>query len=114
MEIAAVLAGIFMIAVVLWDAFEAIILSKTVRRRFSLNSLFYGAVWRLWRGMVRGTRGDFRQWVLISFGPLSLIFLIGFWAVLLILGFASIHYGAGTVGDGQGFGDQIYFSGVTF
>ncbi len=114
MYIGAIVAGVLMISAVLWDAFEAIILSKTVRRRFSINSLFYGAIWRVWRLMVKATRGSWRQWVLIAFGPLSLIFLIGFWAVLLVLGFGLIHLGAGTLGDGSGVGDHIYFSGVTF
>ena len=76
-----------LLAIVLWDTFETIVLSKTVQRRYTLTVIFYGAMWAVWKFLVRRTR-RVRSWVLVSFGPLSLLFLIGLWAGMLIVGFA--------------------------
>ena len=52
------------------------------------------------------------------FGPLSLILLIGLWALGLIVSFALLHWGLGsqvTGPDGRsGFGVDLYMSGTTF
>jgi len=52
------------------------------------------------------------------FGPLSLILLIGLWALGLIIAFAFLHWGLGsqvTGSDGRsGFGVDLYMSGTTF
>jgi hypothetical protein len=107
------LVGAVAVFLVLWDSFETVVLSKTVKRRLSLSSLWYTATWRVWQFVVRRTRGSLRQAVLVSYGPLSLFFLIANWAALLILAFALIHYGDGTIAD-KSFVDYFYFSGVTF
>jgi hypothetical protein len=105
--------GILLLAVVLWDTFETIVLSKTVRRHFSLTSIFYNGLWRFWRFLVRRTKGDLRQSVLVSFGPMSMLFLIGGWAAILIVAFALIQMGANSL-PGRTVGEYLYFSGVTF
>ena len=52
------------------------------------------------------------------FGPLSILVLLGVWAVVLIVGFALLHWAIGTPLGGQagipGLGTYAYFSGVTF
>jgi hypothetical protein len=113
MAAVAIAIGIILLALVLWDTFETIVLSKTVQRRYSLSVIFYAATWRIWKFLVRRTKGQFRQSVLVSFGPMSLLFLIAAWATMLIFGFALIHLGAATL-EGHAFGDYFYFSGVTF
>jgi hypothetical protein len=59
-----------------------------------------------------------REGFLAYFGPLSLIPLLGFWALGLILGFACVQYGLGehlTLGNEKiTFGKVIYLSGETF
>ena len=42
---AAVAGGILLTAIVLWDAFETIILSRRVSRKLRLTRLFYGITW---------------------------------------------------------------------
>lgn len=113
MAVVAIVVGLLLLVVVLWDTFETIVLSKTVRRRYSLTSLFYRFAWRSWALLVKNTKGGLRQSVLVSFGPLSLLFLIAGWAVLLIFSFAMIQFGASIL-DGHSFHDYLYFSGVTF
>lgn len=106
--------GIAILAIVFWDTFETIVLSKTVRRKASFSGFYFSWSWALWSLVVRKAGGRLRTSALVSFGPLSLIGLVGVWAVALIFGFAFIHYGSNTIGPSAGLVDDLYFSGVTF
>lgn len=109
------LLGIAVVVLVLWDAFETIVVPKTVERRYSVSTIYYRAVWKLWDRLTLHTKlPGLRQAALNSFPPLSLIFLFVTWATLLILGFAMIHLGIGALPAGSSFGTYAYFSGVTF
>ncbi len=113
MEVVAIVVGFVLLALVLWDTFETIVLSKTVQRRFSFSSVFYNSAWWLWTSLVRKTKGGLRQAILVSFGPLSLLFLMATWAAFLIISFGLIHYGGETL-HGHDLMEYMYFSGVTF
>jgi hypothetical protein len=111
--------GAVMIVVVLWEAFETIILPRRIVRSRRLTALFYRATWRPWVAVAERIRDDQnRETYLSFFGPLSLILLVGVWAVALIVGFTLLHWGLGTdlVGpEGrEGLGGILYHSGVTF
>lgn len=115
---AAVLA-VPLILVILWDAFETIVLSRRVSRTFRLTRFFYRILWRPWRSVARlFPAGNRRENVLMVFGPLSLILLLATWAVGLILAFALLHWGLGsrmaTPDDSRGFLVDLYMSGTTF
>lgn len=112
MDRVAIVAGILLVVLVLWDTFETIVLSKTVQRRYTLTVLFYGVLWQVWKFLVRRTSA-FRTWVLVSYGPISLLLLIVTWASILIFGFAFINFGLATLKESS-FYDYLYFSGVTF
>ena len=109
-------AGFVVIIVVLWDAFETIVLPRRVTRRFRLTRLFYRSTWRPWRGIaqqVKNTR--LRETFLSYFGPLSLLFLFIVWAVVLILGFGLVYYGAANAeGVPHRYATAAYLSGTTF
>src|SRR5690349_21259887 len=93
---AAALAAL-MILVILWDAFQTIVLARRVSRRFRLTRVFYRSLWAPWRAVaVRIPPGDRRESVLMVFGPLSLILLIALWAFGLVVGFALLHWGFGS------------------
>lgn len=110
--------GIALIGVVLWDAFETVVLPRTVRRRFRLGRLFYRALWLPWRAAARRAGRARREWLLGVFGPLAVLLLFVFWATLLILGFglveASLAPRLAAGGHAANFGTAIYFSGTTF
>ncbi len=52
MAVVAGVCGVILIAVVLWEGFETIILPRRVTRRFRLTRLFYRHTWRPWSRLV--------------------------------------------------------------
>jgi hypothetical protein len=119
MHILAALGSIALILVVLWDAFEVIILPRRVTRKFRLARAFYRNTWRPWAAAVRRISKISRREALLSFyGPVSLLALLGLWATGLIFGFAFLHRALETPikmeGESVGFLAYLYFSGSTF
>jgi len=45
-------AGVAIFLIVLWDAFEAIILPRRVTRKFRLARLFYRSTWKTWKFVI--------------------------------------------------------------
>ena len=117
----AFIAGVVIFLVVLWDAFEAIILPRRVTRRFRLARLFYRTTWNLWKFVMCLIPSRKRREALLGFyGPLSLLVLVAVWAVGLVFGFALMQYGAGSAlnasvhGGESSFFTDMYLSGTTF
>ena len=113
------IAGIAIFLVVLWDAFEAIILPRRVTRRFRLTRFYYLFTWRSWKIYARLIHArKARETFLGFFGPISLLFLIGVWAVGLVCSFGLMQYGAGSAVNVSGmtpsFYTDLYLSGTTF
>src|SRR5213082_3516012 len=111
-------AGALWIAVIMWDAFEAIVLPRRVTRRLRPARMFYRGTWRLWSAVARRMRPSGRRETFLSFyGPLSLLVLLAAWAASLVTAFAMVQAGIGTrlnvTGDGA-FLDHLYMSGETF
>src|ERR1700730_3261009 len=115
----AFVAGVAIFLIVIWDAFEAIILPRRVTRKFRLARFFYRSTWGTWRFVVNLVPARKTQETLLGFyGPISLLLLIGVWAVGLVLGFGLMQYGAGSAvsvaGSQPGFATDLYLSGTTF
>jgi Ion channel len=120
-----VIAGIFgfaVIAIVLIDAFETIILPRRVTGRFRLTRAFYRLTWLSWRWAAQHLfRSRKHSSAFLGFyGPLSLIVLLVIWAAGMILGFALLQtaFGSGLQSGfteiRPGFATNLYFSGTTF
>ena len=119
MHLSAAAVAAALILLILWDAFQTIILSRRVSRRFRPTRAFYRLLWTPWRAATkRLPPGNRRENILMVFGPFSLLFLIALWALGLIVSFALLHWGLGsqiTGPDGiSGFGVDLYMSGTTF
>src|SRR6185295_11533559 len=109
----------FLMVVTLWDAFQTIILSRRVSRKFRPTRAFYRLLWTPWRAAAKHVpEGNRRENLLTVFGPLSMILLIALWALALIVSFALLHWGLGlqmaAPGGVSGFGVDLYMSGTTF
>jgi hypothetical protein len=119
MHVWASIAGVVLIFVIFLDAFETIVLPRRIKRSFRITAWFYKITWVPWSNLARHIKSaNRREGFLAYFGPLSLILLLGFWAVGLIFGFACVQYGLGehlTLGNEKiTFGKVLYLSGETF
>jgi hypothetical protein len=97
MHVTALLAGSILLALVLLDAFQTIILPRRPVGRFRLTRLFFLVTWYPWTvlvGKVPARRG--REQLYSAYGPLALLVLFIFWAVLLILAYGLIYLGLRT------------------
>jgi hypothetical protein len=111
--------GIVLIFIILMDAFETVVLPRRIKRSFRITGWFYRNSWGLWTRVGRHIKSaNRREGFLAYFGPLSLIPLMGFWAVGLIFGFACVQYGLGEhltlANEKITFWKVLYLSGETF
>ncbi len=118
MRIFTLIAGIICLIAVLFDAFQTIILPRRATGRFRLTRIFYIATWLPWRFFAKRIHHLRRRETAFSFyGPLSLIFLLMFWAAGMVLGFALVYYALGSPFNdptqGPGFQSDLYVSGTT-
>jgi hypothetical protein len=116
---AAFFSGIAILVIVVWDAFEVIILPRRVTRRFRLSRFFYKNSWRIWKLVARCLPAKkVRESAFGIFGPISLLILVAIWAVGLVLSFGLMQYGSGSAvnvtGTNTGFWTDMYLSGTTF
>ena len=111
--------GLLIVAMMLWDAFEVIILPRRVTRRLRFARLFYRFTWRL-RSMVAELIpiDKPRENYLSYFGPLSLLLLLTAWVTGLVAGFAMMQWGLDDQlnigGKAASFSTYLYLSGTTF
>lgn len=113
------IAGALLVLTTLWDAFETVVLPRTVQRRFRLTRLIVRASWLPWSTLARLPVGSSRRdWLLALYGPLLLFLLLAVWAAGLVFGFGLILYGLGpehftATRSTPGLGAAIYLSGST-
>src|SRR5262249_20353749 len=108
-----------LILLVAQDAFETIVLPRRVIRRIRLTLLFYRLTQIGWKSighLIRSSarRESFRGYV----GPLSLLGLVVFWAVLFVFGFGFLLWGLALPLSAPdktvNFLTYLYLSGTTF
>lgn len=111
-------AGVGLIVLVLWDAFETVILPRRVTRQYRLTRLFYKLTWVPWSRLASFAAGRRRETLFSIFGPFSLLALLTVWALGLVAGFAMLQWSLGSplnpdIGP-PGFTTYLYMSGTTF
>lgn len=119
MSILAAIVGLLLISLILWEAFEVIILPRRVIRRIRLVQLIYRGTWIPYSAMVRRMHNVQRREGLLSlYGPLALLLLLAAWVVVLVVGFALLQwaFGSGFAAPEKNidFGTDLYMSGTTF
>ncbi|HEX4132252.1 MAG TPA: ion channel [Pirellulales bacterium] len=120
MQALGVVIALAMIAGILVDAFESILLPRRISHSFRLARIYYRSTWLSWRWAARRLPAGRRRNAFFSyFGPLSLFGLLCVWAVGLIVAFALLHWSLGTelsfvYEPRNRFFTYVYFSGTTF
>ena len=88
-----VIAAVILLAVILQDAFEVMLLPRRIFRRFRLTRLYFVAAWAIWStGARQLPPGPRREGVLSVFGALAMIVLFAIWAAALITGFGALEW----------------------
>jgi len=119
MTLLAAVSGVLLIAIVLWDAYETILLPRRLPGDIRLSRLVLRSLWKIWTSLGRGIRVRTRRELFLSFyAQLSLIVLLVVWALALIGGFALIHWSSGSRVHAPagltGLAADLYLSGTTF
>src|SRR6202044_2783842 len=96
-RILAVVGSIVWILLVLFDAFESMVLPRRVMHPYRFTRFFFRVTWGIWRPLaaVVPARSP-REAFLSVYGPLALLSLFATWMAGLILGFAALHWALGT------------------
>jgi len=117
-RLTALIAGLVLLALVLQDAFEVMLLPRRVKRRWRLVRVYFRATWAIWARLARAIGSTSRRERFLSvYGPMAMMFLFAIWAGTLILSFGCIEWSAQAFHAGRAIsdlGEQIYMSGVTF
>ena len=115
---AAVIAGILLVVIVCWEAFETIVLPRTVSRKLRMTTVYFDTIWRVGFKVLKvlDRKPAARESLLAVVGPLALIALIALWSLGIIIGFASIQWGLMTPMSNleSGFWTNLYVSAATF
>ena len=116
MDYALFVAGVAVTFIVLFDAFETVVLPRTVARRFRLTRLIVRATWGPLVMLTKLPIGTAqRDWLIAIYGPLLLIFLLASWATGLVFGFGLMtHALARAAPGGLPWGESWYLSGSVF
>ena len=110
------LFGLSLLAWVLNDVFNTVILPRPSPARYRPAGLLTRWSWRLWRRYADAQRSpDRREHRLGVFAPAIVMTLLGLWIVLLIVGFAAVLL---ALGDGVApkltdFGSAMYFAAIS-
>jgi Ion channel len=119
MHVIAIIAGVGVILGVLLDAFESVVLPRRVQRQLRISIFFYRNTWAAFAKLATRIESQRQRETLLGyFGPVSLIALLGIWALGLIFAFALLQFGGG---EHLVLGNQpitfrllLYHSGETF
>jgi hypothetical protein len=115
-----ILVGILsaaLIALMFAEFFVTFLLPRRVKRDPRIARQFFSAIWRPWRWLAARLSNPGADTMLGLFGPIGLLFILGFLAGGVIVGFAGLHWAErSTLGgsDPAAFGEDLYFSAGSF
>lgn len=109
--------SVALIALMLAEFFVTFLLPRRVKRDPRIARQFFVVVWRPWRAIAARLSRAGGDTMLGIFGPIGLLFLLGFLSAGVIVGFAGLHWAdrsdLGGADPGH-FGNDLYFSAGSF
>ncbi len=109
-------AGILLIALVLHDVFQSVVVPRWSSRRLRIAPHLFDAAWKLWRRLgARHEVGDAREDFLGMFAPLALMVSLVAWVLLLMSGYALCFWALREQTDPHlhSLGEAFYMAGTT-
>src|SRR5438132_208009 len=91
MSLAEIVAGVLVIALVLFDVFQAVIVPRPSTSGIGLARYIVATTWRLWRRYGESlAQANKRERRLGAYAPFILVFLLFFWGATLIVGYGLV------------------------
>jgi hypothetical protein len=88
--------GCFLVALVLVDAFNTLVLARRTRHVFRIARLYYQLTWRPFAALARKIQSPLRRESILGvYGPMSLLLLIALWGIGLVLAFGLLQWSVG-------------------
>jgi hypothetical protein len=110
------LAGVVLLALVLWDIFETIVVPRPTPSRIRLSRPLVRIAWRGWRAIgLRFKTGLALDGFLGFFAPGAAVLLLAMWLLVLILGYGLILFALrGELQPATAtFGETLYYAGTS-
>src|SRR3954447_11961598 len=114
-NLAAILAGIAVVAWILWDVYQTVVIPRATPTRIRLARWVTRGLWAVgrWRA-VRATSVDQRERLLGNFAPFTVVVLLGTWVAMLIVGYGLVLFGLRPEIDNEAdLGTALYQSGIS-
>lgn len=93
MAVLSILFGGVLTLLTAWDAFESVVMPRSVVSLLRFTRFFHRVFWWLWGGISCRMPGQWGELVLGMYGPLATLLLIPLWATGLVFGIALIQWG---------------------
>ena len=88
--------GCVLVALVLVDAFNTLVLARRTRHVFRIARLYYQVTWRPLAALARKIQSPLRRESILGiYGPMSLLLLIALWGIGLALSFGLLEWSVG-------------------
>src|SRR3954452_20685051 len=114
-NLAAIVAGVAVVAWILWDVYQTVVIPRATLTRIRLARWVTRSLWTVgrWRA-VRATNVDERERLLGNFAPFTVVVLLGAWVAMLIVGYGLILFGLHPeINNERDFGTALYQSGIS-
>jgi len=114
--ILAIVVGVAVIAFMLFDVFQAVVLPRASSIRFRISARIVRTTWPLWTSIaLRIGNSEKREDFLGTFAPLALIAFLFVWGLGCIVGYGLVLYGLRMqLHPIANFGDAVYLAGTSF
>jgi hypothetical protein len=90
-----IIVGLLIVCFTLYEIFRTVVFPHWNPGKFRISPMFIGLViWPVWKALAKRIRSaSLRELLLASYAPLSIMFLLVIWIILLEVGFAFILIG---------------------
>lgn len=114
-NLAALVAGLFLVGLTLWDIFESVIVPRPAPGAYRLSGLIIRTTWPLVRGLARRRKQSAQDPLLGVYGPAAAVLMLVTWLSVLVVGYGLILFALGheIAPPIDNLGDALYFAAIS-